>query len=407
MASKRYNFVHSMKKWELFRLMLAVGLLFGVHGPVFLLANSVFTPGSVALLVVRTLLVVSFSAFIVLAIRAPWVGVPLAVMGMVAMVSSEQITAYITGKDEHVVDSISHTIEITPAEYASIKAQRLTLYGLTALLVGSSWAMMAIVLNSEAKKRGRLQAEINIAGEIQRSLLPDSSFSNDWCSVSGLAIPTSEVGGDYFDIISLSRDLVAVVIADVSGHGVGAGIVSAMTKSALHSQLAQDPSPSTVLKNMNETLVSITEDKTFVTLAYVLLNDRAMAARIATAGHPAVLYKKNGRPDISDIRVPNLALGVKPNVHFKEKRIRYTCGDVFFLHTDGIVEASTKQGEQFGLERLRKAVAEENNPSRLCERVLHAVEQFTGSKEMTDDVTVVSISLTKRLPLRRERPPRT
>ena len=395
MAKKQYNFVHSMKRWELFRLMLAVGLLFGVHGPVFLLANSVLEPGSVALLVVRTLLVISFSALIVLAIRMPLVGVPLAFVGLVAMVSSEQITGFITGKDERVVDSISQTVQITPAEFKLIKEQRLRMYGLTAVLVGLSWAMMASVLNSEGKKRGRLQAEVNIARDIQQSLLPHSSFSNDWCSVSGMAIPTSEVGGDYFDIIGLSKDLVAVVIADVSGHGVGAGIVSAMTKSALHLQLAQDPSPSTVLTKLNGTLASITEDKTFVTCAYILLNDRERTARIATAGHPAVLYKKKGRSDIAEIRIPNFALGIKENVHFREKKIRYTRGDHFFLHTDGIVEAARKQGEQFGLDRLKKIVSAENESSELCSRVLQSVKQFTGSQELDDDVTLVSISLAR------------
>jgi hypothetical protein len=396
MALKRYNFVLRMSNREVIKLMLAVALLFATHGPAFLLANSVLAPGSWALLGVRTFLTGSFSACIILAIRKPWLGVPVAILGLLAMISAEKITTVITGKDERVIDSISETIHVSPSAFASIREQRLAFYGVTAFLVGCSWAMMAVVLNSEGKKRGRLEAELAIARDIQRSLLPVSTFNNPWCSVTGLAIPTSEVGGDYFDVVKLSDDLVAVIIADVSGHGVGAGIVSAMTKSALHSQLVHDPSPSGVLSNLNRTLFSLTASKTFVTCAYILLNHRTRTAAVATAGHPPVLHRTSKDLKILELRMPNLALGLKDDVPFKEKRIRYQPGDVFCLYTDGIVEALNKQDEQFGPERLRKALAAGIEAPDLCTHIIGAARTFCGSKDFQDDATIVTVSFNDR-----------
>jgi hypothetical protein len=396
MPLKRYNFVLSMSNRELIKLMLAVSLLFATHGPAFLLANSVLAPGSWELLGVRTFLTGSFSACIILAIRKPWLGVPVAVLGLVAMISAEKITTVITGKDERVIDSISETIQVSPEEFASIRQQRLAFYGVTAFLVGCSWAMMAVVLNSEGKKRGRLEAELAIAGDIQRSLLPSSTFNNSWCSVTGLAVPTSEVGGDYFDVVKLSDDLVAVIIADVSGHGVGAGIISAMTKSALHSQLVHDPSPSSVLSNLNRTLFSLTASKTFVTCAYILLNHGTRTAAVATAGHPPVLYRTRKDSKTVELRMPNLALGLKNGVPFTEKTIRYHPGDVFLLYTDGIVEASNKQGEQFGPERLREVLAGDIEAIDLCTHIIGAARTFCGSKDFEDDATIVSIYFNDR-----------
>jgi len=260
--------------------------------------------------------------------------------------------------------------------------------------LGLSWAMMATVLNSEGKKRGRLETEMTIANNIQRSLLPSSPFKNSWCTVTGLAIPTSEVGGDYFDVIPLSDTQVGVIIADVSGHGVGAGIISAMTKSALHSEIIRNPEPSKVLSNLNRTLVSLTEDKTFVTCAYVLMNHRTSTALVATAGHPPVLFKKGKDSRVTEIRTPNLALGVKDGIAFKEKAIRFHPGDILFLHTDGITEAANKKGEQFGHDRLAGVLRDEKNGADICASVIDAAREFTGLKEFEDDATAVGISIT-------------
>jgi hypothetical protein len=395
MPLKRYNFIHSMSNREVIRLMFAVFLLFGTHGPAFLLANSVLSPGSWTLLGVRTFLAGSFSACIILAIRKPWLGVPIAVAALLAMISGEQVAGYFTGKNEVSVEKITQAIQVSPEEFDAIRERRLAFYGATALLVGCSWAMMSFVLNAEGKKRGRLEAELSIAGDIQRSLLPDAPFRNAWCSVSGLAIPTSEVGGDYFDVVPLSDERVAIFIADVSGHGTGAGIVSAMTKSALHAELVHDPAPSSVMARLNNTLVGLTETKTFVTCAYALLDHRKSIATLATAGHPPILLRRRKALELTEHRLPNLALGLKTGLQFKEEVVHVEPGDLFCLYTDGIVEASNRKGEQFGAERLKEVLVGNNVYDQIGQAVIVAARTFSGVKEFADDATIVTIALTE------------
>jgi len=393
MDSKRYNFIKSMSNRELAKLALAVFMIFGSFGPASLLANGVLATGSWTLLMVVTTLSGGFSASIIFALRKPWLMVIVVIIFILAISNSERLASMISGKDESITETATDTVHITPGEFKTIKEKRIAFFALSVVLIGCGWMMFVIVLNTEGKKRGRLEAEMKIARDIQQSLLPRSSLQTSWCSISGLSIPTSEVGGDYFDAIKLSGTLVAVIIADVSGHGVGAGIITAMTKSALYSQLWLDPMPSSVLANLNNTLAKLTDGKTFVTCAYLLLDHSKGIARVATAGHHPVLWKHYEDHRFDELRTPNLGLGIKNETMFEDVEIRYSKGDILVLHTDGIIEAVNDQGEQFGLQRLQDIVASEIDPGQICSRIITAAQSFSGSKEFRDDATVVSISL--------------
>ncbi|HEV8537813.1 MAG TPA: SpoIIE family protein phosphatase, partial [Bacteroidota bacterium] len=133
--------------------------------------------------------------------------------------------------------------------------------------------------------------EINIARKIQQSLIPCTTFENSWCRVAGMTASATEVGGDYFDIVALSDHRLVVAVADVAGHGVGSGILSAMTKSALRSQHMHVASPAMVLENLNRTIYQVSERNMFVTLAYLLLDADARTAAYATAGHLPLLFR--------------------------------------------------------------------------------------------------------------------
>lgn len=284
-------------------------------------------------------------------------------------------------------------ILLTKNQIADIQAQRVLVGFGGILLLAAGYVMWLVVLNKEGSKRIRYQTEVQIAQTIQQRLLPSEVFRNRWCEASGLTVPATDVGGDYFDFITIDENRVAVVIADVAGHGIGAGILSAMTKSALHSQILHDPSPVAVLQNVNATLHQVAERKMFVTLAYALLDWNEKRARIATAGHPPVLHTGNGT--MQEVRTQSLGLGMQRNGKFDEVVVPIAVGDSLCLYTDGVTETANEANEQFGIERLMKFVSTNGTLSAdaLAQNVLKEVKAFAKTNELKDDATIVCIRL--------------
>ena len=372
-------------------LAFAVFLMFGAFGPASILANSVLIPGSWTLLGVVVFLSGGMSATIILSMTRPWLLVPIVILFSLGIVHAEEIAGYISGRDESMGESISQQVVVTPEQLESVKQKRAGFFAIGALLIGSGWAMFVVVLNAEGRKRIRLQTEVNLAKEIQESLQPQDGFRASWCAIGGRTIPASEVGGDFYDVIPLSDSLIAVIVADVSGHGVKAGIISAMTKSALYAQLQKNPAPSCVLVSVNETLVQLIDDESFVTAAYLVLDRKKKRGTFATAGHPPLLFRSGG--SVEKLRTPNLALGMKRGVGYKERSFAFRRDDSFLLYTDGIVEVMNRKGEEFGYERLLRSWPADRSSREACDQIIAQAREFAGSGEFKDDVTLVSVNL--------------
>lgn len=394
-ARRAYNFLNEMRTRDRAMLAFAVFLMFGTFGPIGELANSIVQTRSWTVLIVTTILSGSLSAGIILLgkqfSKRPWLMGVYMVVFLLLITKSTLLAEMISGMDESLPVSITESIQVSPEQFKTLHLQRLALFGLSASMIGFGWAMFAIVMNSEGRRRARLEAEISIAQRIQQSLLPQSSLVTPWCEIRGRSIPATEVGGDYYDMILLSEHQVAVVMADASGHGVGAGILSAMTKSALYSQLSQDPTPVSVLANLNSTLVRMTNNQTFVTCVYLLMDKKTKTIRASTAGHPPVFFKRASQSMVRDIRTPNLALGVKQGVRFKEESFRFSPGDSLLLYTDGIIESANGAKEEFGDQRLRRLFLELKGDEDIPTLMIERAKEFADGKEFHDDASVVSI----------------
>ncbi len=376
------NFVNELKGRDRFFLATAVFLIFGMLGPASGLANGVIDTISWTMLFVTTVISGAMAAGIVLALKRPYslfIVIPLFVY---LTTHSVQIASAISGRDEHTVDSITEAVVISPEQFDIIRNKKMIFYALTSVLVGLGWTMFVIVLNNEGRKRGRIESEIKIAKEIQESLLPQGPILLDWCKVYGKTVPAHEVGGDYFDFVPLPGDRLAIVIADVSGHGVGAGIIAAMTKSALYLQLSIDPSPSMLLDRISAALAQVTNKKTFVTCAYLLIDRSGKSVRYATAGHPPVLMKHGANGKISELRTRNLPLGVKKEGQFEEGQISFGPGDSLLLYTDGITESGDRTGKQFEVDGLSRAFADAKVSDDGCVRIIEASRKFGGLIEV-------------------------
>jgi sigma-B regulation protein RsbU (phosphoserine phosphatase) len=202
------------------------------------------------------------------------------------------------------------------------------------------------------------------------------------------------VGGDYYDAVNLPDGKIALAIADVAGHGVGAGILSAMTKSAFHSQLLHDPSAAGVLTNLNATIFALSDAKMFVTFAYVLIDPAHHTTEVATAGHPPVLIRRATSGNVEQFRSLTLGLGIREVTPFTSDSVHINEGDLILLYTDGVTEAMNSKGEQFGLERLVEVLSSSSQaPDEICRTITRKLAMFMGEVTREDDVSLLCASI--------------
>jgi sigma-B regulation protein RsbU (phosphoserine phosphatase) len=388
------NLWKSMDQKSLRSLALAVFFLFGTIGPLTMLMDTGILPGSWFKLFYLTILSGLFSSCIILFIKKPLRLIVLLVVIQGAMFSAGPVEEFLLGRVEpKMMVTADHVFVLTQDELDRIQVRH-PIFGVLAIfLLSTGYALFIRVIAEENKKRARLETEVAVARTIQKSLQPPSEFKTDWCEAAGVTVPATEVGGDYFDMIKISDDEIAIAIADVSGHGVGAGILAAMTKSAVRAELNHSKAPSDLLFNLNNTIYQVTDKSMFVSFAYVLLDRRTMTAQIVTAGHPPIFLFRKSDGAIVEARTPNLALAVQPSTKYTAETIQLTRGDELILYSDGITEAANDTGEQFGVEKLKELIANTQRPSveALGNSILASVRAFTVKKEFVDDATIVVV----------------
>ena len=383
-----------MEQKDLRRLALAVFFLFGTIGPLTMLMNSSVLPGSWFMLIYLTVLSGALSACIILFIRKPVLFIASMIVIVGAMMAEYQVEQFFFGRvEESRILTANHLFTFTQQEIDRIDVRR-PLFGVIAIfLLSAGYSLFLRVVGEETKKRARLETEVAVARRIQQSLQPSTAFKTDWCEAAGITVPATEVGGDYFDMIKISDDEAVIVIADVSGHGVGAGILSAMTKSALHTELHHTTVPAELMFNLNNAVYQVTDKKMFVSFAYLLLDKRTMTAHVATAGHPPIFLIQKSDGAIIEIRTPNLALAVQASTQYTERAVHVNHGDVLILYTDGITEAMNDKGEQFGADRLKELISntERGSSEALSNSIMASVRTFAIKKEFADDATIVVV----------------
>lgn len=209
----------------------------------------------------------------------------------------------------------------------------------------------------------RLQTEVALAQEIHRKLVPAISVSVDDFEFCGGSLPSSEVGGDLLDLVTIgpeSEKRYGLLVADISGHGVSAGVLMAMVKSAVHTKLLHEDPFSSLLDDLNDVVYKLSDESKFVTCACVEI--AGSSAAYALAGHPPILHY-----DVSDGRVHRLSeasfpLGLFPTQRSSQESLyrwrpfQFDAGDLLILLTDGITEVTNANGQELGLEAIEALV---------------------------------------------------
>jgi sigma-B regulation protein RsbU (phosphoserine phosphatase) len=205
--------------------------------------------------------------------------------------------------------------------------------------------------------------------------------------------PMRSVGGDFYDFIPLGGDRLGIAIGDVSGHGVPAAIFMALAFSLLHAEAGRSGSPGEALRNLNCHLLDMSDSGMFVTILYGILDCATREFSYSRAGHELPLLLDARREEVELVCQPGQILGLFPDPLLDEQRLTLAPGSLLLIYTDGVNEAMDADGQQFGLERLRRVLqtSSQVDAQGICEAVYHAVRAHCGAAPPNDDVLLVAL----------------
>ncbi len=261
----------------------------------------------------------------------------------------------------------------------------------------SSFAIGNARVHREANEKKEIEGELKNAREVQRVLLPQEDPMVAGFRLNGTNLPAKIISGDYYDYIDLPDGKLGVVVADVSGKGVPAGLLMAMCRSLLRAFSLSHTSPSAVLSAVNRYLFPDIREDMFISMIYGILDPADGSFLFCRAGHePALIFRKaSGKVEIS--KPKGLALGIDSGNVFErvttDECITLESGDCVLLFTDGVKEALDASEEEFGLERLSETFrgAAQLGAEAVVKQVQDVVKSFTGAGPQMDDVTIVAI----------------
>ncbi len=250
---------------------------------------------------------------------------------------------------------------------------------------------------SRHRERLRMKQELEHARSIQLSMLPRAAPEPGWLDIAALSLPATEVGGDYYDYFQLAPDRLAVVVGDVTGHGVASGLVLSGVRAGLNLLEGDMHEPAAVLARVNRMVKRISPPRLLMTMGLVLLDRERREVVVVTAGHPPVLHLRAAEGRLDELGRGALPLGALADTTYAEVRAGLAPGDLLLAYSDGVVEAVDPSGEQLGWERLRRALVEAAAGPRardVRDALLRAVWEWKGEAEQVDDVTMVVVRVT-------------
>lgn len=257
-------------------------------------------------------------------------------------------------------------------------------------------------LTAVTAEKERIGAELNVATQIQLSMLPcifPPFPDRDELDIYATMTPAKEVGGDFYDFFMVDDRHLAIVMADVSGKGVPAALFMVIGKTLIkdHTQPGRDLGE--VFTEVNNILCESNDNGMFITAFEGVLDLETGEFRYVNAGHEMpFIYRKDGGYEAYKTR-PGFVLAGMENIRYKEQMIQLDEGDRIFQYTDGVTEATDKDNQLYGMERLHTVLNEkclDKNPKQTLELVKEDIDAFVGDNDQFDDITMLCLDFMKK-----------
>ncbi|MFW5782012.1 MAG: SpoIIE family protein phosphatase [Candidatus Muiribacteriaceae bacterium] len=253
-----------------------------------------------------------------------------------------------------------------------------------------STALSLVIALNEIMEKKVYENELKVAARIQRMFMPRVSPLVPGYELAHINIPTFAVGGDYIDFLWHDDDNLGIAVGDVSGKGVPAALIMALTKSAVKASVSRFKAPKDLLERINYELISEIEGHRFVTMIYGLYEWETRKMIMGKAGHnPPLLLKKDGT--LHELHAQGLFLGMFRDCIIKETECVVEEGDILVFFTDGVIDAENGKGEQFGADRFKEFLKDnsDGNCDEILGRIIDTVNSFSEGINQKDDISLV------------------
>jgi serine phosphatase RsbU (regulator of sigma subunit) len=267
---------------------------------------------------------------------------------------------------------------------------------LSAMANQAAMAIANIRLQRQSEQRERMERELRLASDIQRSLIPKSNptlpgfeIASDWRSAR-------EVSGDFFDFLPLPRGRLGLIIGDVSDKGVPAALFMALSRSLVRSGLLGAASAAEGLRRANRWIIKDTSSDMFLTLFYCVLDPVNQTLTYVNAGHNPPLVFYEGEKNCRYLDRHGIALGVIEDAVYEEHTISLCAGDTMICYTDGVTDAMNADGVPFGEHNLRAVAGADGTlpPAEIIARINQATQAYIGDEPVFDDATLIVVRCT-------------
>lgn len=251
------------------------------------------------------------------------------------------------------------------------------------------------MLVREVLEKERLEKEIQIAREIQQSFLLNEPVPLPRLDAAFINLPSSAVGGDYYDIVKLGEDEAIFTINDISGHGIPASLLMSIFRANFTYRIKKDNDMLKTIGHLNDLIAETTDTNMFVTSFTCHIDTRTLLCRYINAGHCAPLVFRNG--EVFGMDEASMVIGLFDEIPRMEAEVQLKPGDVIFLYTDGVYEAENAAGDQFSMEGIHRTVnhliSRGLDSHTTMEDFVAVLKEFTGKDYFDDDITIIIIKV--------------
>ncbi len=264
---------------------------------------------------------------------------------------------------------------------------------LAAVARQAAFAVELAQLHETALRQQRIEYDLTLAHQVQQGFLPATSPEIEGYTFFDYYEPANELGGDYYDYVTLPGDRLAVIVADVSGKGVAASLLMARLSSEVRFMLASESSPARAVERLNANFARQGWEDRFVTLVLIVLEQATHEVTVVNAGHmPPLLRRKNAAVEPVGADLGGWPLGVDPSTSYKQLQFSLARGEALVLFTDGVSEALNSNSETYGLSRLESCLARRaTNVGALGQGVLDDVTKFVAGHPQSDDICLLCL----------------